>query len=377
MNPAITSLAATWEWLLLTTLQACVIIALIRITQLLLRDRLAPRWHYALWLILLARMLTPWAPESELSLFNYVALNQPRALVTMPAPLPTPPHSESLSAQTFTPSESVPPDLSFLRTQESLEAPENTPLAQSPLPVTDTLTDRPDRSTTAAFPLPIGAILPTLWLLGASTLLTIVLYKNTRLIGAIRRAPVLADPRALAILDDCRATMGVRRPVRTAILDDLPSPALFGLFRPKLLLPAGLAETLPDDRLRYIFLHELGHYRRRDILINWLMTLLLTLHWFNPLVWYAFYRMRADRELACDALALSHTAPGESRDYGLTILELLERQSVLRQFHGAVGILEHKSHLKRRIAHIALFQKNSYRITSSPPSSSPPSPPSP
>jgi len=57
------------------------------------------------------------------------------------------------------------------------------------------------------------------------------------------------------------------------------------------------------------------------------MSLLQVLHWFNPLVWLAFYRMQTDRELACDALVLTCTRSGESKDYGRTIVNLLERFS--------------------------------------------------
>jgi len=64
--------------------------------------------------------------------------------------------------------------------------------------------------------------------------------------------------------------------------------------------------------LRYVFLHELGHLKRGDILVNWLMALPLVLHWFNPLVWYAIQRIRVDGESACDALALSHALEGEN-----------------------------------------------------------------
>ena len=68
----------------------------------------------------------------------------------------------------------------------------------------------------------------------------------------------------------------------------------------------------------------MSHIKRRDILTGWLMTALQILHWFNPLVWLAFHRMRVDRELACDALALSYASAEESQPYGRTIIKLLE-----------------------------------------------------
>jgi beta-lactamase regulating signal transducer with metallopeptidase domain len=67
----------------------------------------------------------------------------------------------------------------------------------------------------------------------------------------------------------------------------------------------GFLRSFSTEELRFVFLHELAHVRRRDILMSWLMALLQVVHWFNPLVWFAFSRWRADRELACDALKRS------------------------------------------------------------------------
>ena len=73
------------------------------------------------------------------------------------------------------------------------------------------------------------------------------------------------------------------------------------------------------------------------------MNLLQVLHWFNPLVWLAFHRMQSDRELACDALVLTHARSGESEDYGRTIVSLLERFSHPKRLPSMAGILETKS----------------------------------
>jgi hypothetical protein len=111
------------------------------------------------------------------------------------------------------------------------------------------------------------------------------------------------------------------------------------------------------EELRHVFMHELAHIKRRDVLVGWVMLALQTVHWFNPLVWLAFYRMRADRELACDALALSHTQPGENESYGLTIVKLLEGLGRSVWAPGLAGILENRQQMKERIIMIAKFHK--------------------
>ena len=71
--------------------------------------------------------------------------------------------------------------------------------------------------------------------------------------------------------------------------------------RPKLLIPFEVIENLSHEELRYVFLHELAHFNVK-YLINWITVLIQALHWFNPVVWYAFYKMHEDCEVACDAM---------------------------------------------------------------------------
>jgi bla regulator protein BlaR1 len=68
------NLPSVWDWLLRSTLQACVLIVVIRILQLVLHQRLKPRWHYALWLLLVLRLAMPLAPESYASIFNLFSI---------------------------------------------------------------------------------------------------------------------------------------------------------------------------------------------------------------------------------------------------------------------------------------------------------------
>ena len=97
----------------------------------------------------------------------------------------------------------------------------------------------------------------------------------------------------------------------------LAVPMLAGLFRPALLLP----ENPPaGDALRFSLLHELTHFRRRDIFRKTLALWVRVLHWFNPLVWLTARTMDRDIELSCDESALKHLPPAEHAAYGRTIL---------------------------------------------------------
>jgi bla regulator protein BlaR1 len=141
--------------------------------------------------------------------------------------------------------------------------------------------------------------------------------------------------------------------VRLIESEEVESPAVYGLWRKWLLLPDGVFERFSTAELRCIFLHELAHIKRGDLGVNWLVAGLRVLHWFNPVLWLAWARMRADRELATDALALAHVRESDHTSYGETILKVLEGLTGDRPMPGLVGIVENKAQLKQRLAAIA------------------------
>jgi hypothetical protein len=105
-----------------------------------------------------------------------------------------------------------------------------------------------------------------------------------------------------------------------------------------------------------VFLHELAHVRRGDIALNWAMILVRSLHWFNPLVWLAMKRLRADRELVCDAMVMARLSPGEHRVYGGTLIKLLDDFSGAESCPSRVPVINNKSEIKRRVTMIAKFK---------------------
>jgi hypothetical protein len=139
-----------------------------------------------------------------------------------------------------------------------------------------------------------------------------------------------------------------------------------GFLRPRLLLPSHVLSDFAPNELRLITLHELAHLKRHDVAINWLLALLQALHWFNPVLWLAFARLRNDRELAADEMVLALTTQPDRECYGQTIVKLLQslsRRPVLAGSVGTVGILERAHPLRRRITMIAQFTAPNRRWT--------------
>ncbi|HWX21184.1 MAG TPA: M56 family metallopeptidase [Candidatus Binatia bacterium] len=312
--------------LLKASWQGAVLILLVLAIQWAFRGRLHPRWRYALWLLVLVRLALPWTVASPTSLFNLLKLSMPPVLAGVRA---APNDSGSQTAQPTT--------------AVQIETAGKSLALRPPIW---------GRTSASRLSVCVGV-----WALGVLGLASCLVVTHFRLARRISRQRAVTDAAMLELLEDCKQQMGVRVPVTLVETREVGSPSLFGFMRPRLLLPAGLTRTFSLAELRCVFLHELGHVKRHDILVGWLMTGLQLLHWFNPLVWLAFYRMRVDRELACDALALTHAREEEQQRYGHTIIKLLESFGRPAWAPSLAGAVENKDQLKERIKMIANFKQ--------------------
>ena len=158
------------------------------------------------------------------------------------------------------------------------------------------------------------------------------------------------------MFDAAKSSIGLRRAVRLRVTDQAMSPAVCGLFRPVILLPQSLVEKLPPAQLRAVLLHELIHLRRGDVWANCVQALLQTVYWWHPLVWLANARLRRVREEAVDD-AVMLALRDEAETYAPTLLEVAKLA-----FHrplaslGLVGILESRSALRQRIERLVNFR---------------------
>lgn len=144
---------------------------------------------------------------------------------------------------------------------------------------------------------------------------------------------------------------GTRLPVYRAA--GIPSPCLFGLFRPAIYVtPEAAADS---TALRHVVVHESCHRAQGDHLWAVVRTLCVTLYWFDPLVWAAAVCSRQDCELACDELAVGRLGEEERLSYGRTLLSLVHSRGPLSAFAcGATVMTKNGREMKRRLEQILL-----------------------
>jgi hypothetical protein len=117
------------------------------------------------------------------------------------------------------------------------------------------------------------------------------------------------------------ARMGIRKPVQTLISSIADAPSMVGWLRPVILIPAATAAGLTPQQLESILAHELAHIRRHDYLVNLGQTLVETLLFYHPAIWWASRQIRRERELCCDDLAVLVVGDALSYARALTVLE--------------------------------------------------------
>ncbi len=276
------------------SLTASAVILAVLAARLLLRR--APKvFSYALWAVVLFRLLCPVSVTSAVSLMG--ALGAPAQERT-----------QRTSAVEYVPADRI-----------RGTAPAVTQLPQTPLPAetggavnaapADTA---PEAVPATSFNEPVF-ILTLIWLAGIALLLAYSLVSllrlRRRLVGAVR----LRDNIYLA--------------------DHIPSPFVMGLIRPKIYLPSDLRET----ERGYILRHEQYHIRRRDHLVKFLSFLALCIHWFNPLVWAAFVLSGKDMEMSCDEAVVRELGEDIRADYSASLLSLATGRRIVAGMPLAFG----------------------------------------
>lgn len=191
-----------------------------------------------------------------------------------------------------------------------------------------------------------------LWALGFSFVLVRTTRAELHLRRHLRRASLNTSPSLQALVDACAQQLGLRHPVPVRLVEGIPSPAAHGWHRGQLLLPLDLEQTLDEEELRFVLLHELAHLRHRDGLQNLLLAVLGAVHWFNPFVALAHHRLRDERELLRDQEALAALPHVSARRCAATLVKLLPRQQPAEPRASLSALLPHHRTTRRRIAMI-------------------------
>lgn len=294
------------------SLAGSVLILLLTLLRPLVRERISRRWQYYIWLLVIARLLLPVG-----------GLEAPAKIETAgpaAAPFLSLPEAEQEDVETRPPGEAAPEfdDSLKLRT----------------------------------------AVRENLWVVWLAGALALLIRKATAYQSFLRylRAgwmPV-EDPALLDLAARIGAEAGVKRPVELYVNPLAASPMLLGVRKPCVVLPTA---ELPEEDLRFVLLHELTHYRRRDLPYKWLTQLTVCVHWFNPLVHWMAREVERTGELSCDEAVLRRLDGPGRRAYGDAILRTISAGGGYQAVHPSPALGAEGKHLKERLETIMKFKK--------------------
>lgn len=136
--------------------------------------------------------------------------------------------------------------------------------------------------------------------------------------------------------------------------ENVESPFILGVIRPKIYLPFGLEESSRE----HILSHEKAHLKRKDHLIKPIAFLLLSVYWFNPLMWVAYVLLCRDIELACDEKAVKEMEKDQRKEYSLALLQ----SSVHRRMVAACPLAFGEVGVKQRVKSVMNYKKPAFWV---------------
>ncbi len=209
-------------------------------------------------------------------------------------------------------------------------------------------------------PSTIGFILCILWCIGIFLML-IKLIQSIYHFHAIKKSALpLQNPTVNRLYQNCSAEMQLKKPIPIYSTAFLRSPIIAGLLKPCIYLPIHLISDYNENDMKFMLLHELGHYKYKDALANYFMNVVGVLYWFHPLVWYALKEMKNDREVACDTTVLKQIGKEAYIDYGNTLINFAEKMSHT-SFPFAAGISGSMKEMQKRVKNIANYCPASFQ----------------
>lgn len=308
------------------------LIAILCLLRPLFRTRLSKQWHYYIWLAVIARLLFPFALEINLigTLFQGID-------------------------NKIVPSEYFPDQDTFSalapRNNDVKKIQDNFSKAQSG---GEARVNALQNERTEAW---IWEYLWLCWLVTALALLIrkITIYQSfVKYIRAGYRE--VADINLLEQFGRLVEQSKVKIPVELYTNSLISSPLLIGFFRPCIVLPT---DKLSDTAFQYTILHELTHYKRRDMFYKWLIQITVCIHWFNPLVQWMSREVERACELSCDEVVIKELNIQERHAYGDTLLNTMENRGTYKNTLASVTLGESRERLKERLDAIISFRKKS------------------
>lgn len=349
------------------SLSGALLILVLLFGGMILKNRLSRQWQYYIWFVVLLRLLMPFGPEASLMGRAYQAIGGMTTQMTQEAYFSVPNSGQDSMQES---GRNAGQDSAKESGQITGQGFEQSAMRESRQYVTERDTAavglqeqmaRPDSAEEGdSFWRSDGVALAGkyLWVLWLAVALGMLVRKVSMYWSYIKYVRAGAEPVSdVALLDRLSVTaqqMGINRAIELCVNPHVASPMLVGYFHPCIVLPSA---DMQEDKFCYMAVHELTHYKRRDILYKWLVQLTVCLHWFNPFVYLMRREMERACEFSCDEAVVAKMGYGHAADYGETLLDAMAAAGTGREPLAALTMSANKELLRERLVAIMRCKK--------------------
>ena len=320
------------------SLSGSFLILILLLCRPIVRDRLSKQWQYYIWLVVISRLLLPFTPEASLvgNLFQHVG---------------------AAAVLTDADSYAEPNDMKLDKAESDDH---DRPAAEQPGAGGGNYAGLKQETRPGIFHMAAqnaAALCLSIWLIVAVGLLIrkVTIYQSfVKYINAGRVE--ISDMALWEQIGSLIEQTGVRGAVGLYTNSLISSPLLIGFFRPCIMLPSA---ELPDSDFQYTILHELTHYKRRDMFYKWLVQISICLHWFNPLVYLMGREINRACEFSCDEAVIKSLDKDGRRAYGDTLLNAVNLGGTYKDSLASVTLNRSAELLKERLDAIMHYRKKS------------------
>ena len=291
----------------------------------LYKNKFSKRWQYYIWIVVALRLLLPFTPDTTIigSLFEKFDTTAITNEIPTNPNVPVPADTGNSKAEP-------------IQTNREI--------------------------TTAAMREPVDKYV-CLFFIWSALALVLFVRKVTVYQGFIQYIKAgnkeISDIKILNLLSDCEEKLHIKTRVELSCNPLVASPMQIGFFRPRIILPVGEWE---DKELSYIFVHELTHYKQKDMFYKWLIQIVVCAHWFNPFVYLLEKEVNKSCELSCDEKVISVLDDTARREYGDTLISFLKSNNLYKSSLASVTLSEGAEQIKERLGAIMNFKSKTKTI---------------
>ncbi len=342
-----------WDYMLAMFWQVGLLIIVIACIDALIKKWAWPQLRHALWLLVLLKLVLPPSfavPGSMTGRLRPLAGRFIEYTTSEPAPRA----AEKMPNLLVSGRPLIAPAQSFTSTsQTTIDLPKTQPVIR-------------DHTIEVSAVEPPGPKLSwqsyvmTVWLFGVLVLGGWLLSRLRRLSAGSSRSSACPMPQSFyETMSRCAERLGLHRLPRVVITNEIVCPAVFGVFRPVLLMPRNYLRTLSRKDVEHMLLHELAHVKRGDSVVHGLYILLQIVYWFNPLLWLARKQLHHLRELCCDA-TVARLLRNKTYEYRETLIDVARRY-LTKSVEPGLGLLGLFEDSNRLLVRLNWLEKETWR----------------